>query len=67
MPKTVSILICTRNRADYLRKMLSALPKGLPPDAKHIEIVLVDNGSADDTGKVMADFAASRPNVKIIF
>ncbi|MGH7029227.1 MAG: glycosyltransferase family 2 protein [Stellaceae bacterium] len=51
----VSIVICTRNRARQLRPCLDAIARvrsNLP-----WELVIVDNGSTDDTAKVIADFA----------
>jgi glycosyltransferase involved in cell wall biosynthesis len=50
----VSVIICTRNRADYLRQCLERLQH---QRCKPIEIVVVDNASAtDDTRKVADQF-----------
>ncbi len=46
---SVSIIICTRNRADYLMQTLAALGKvGIRSDWK-AEAIVVDNASTDDT------------------
>lgn len=47
----VSVIVCTRNRAKYLRQTLSSLTS-LEHDPAQFEIVIVDNGSADDTKAV---------------
>lgn len=49
----LSIIICTRNRADLLRLCLEALisQEGAAPDA--YEIIVVDNGSSDRTRQVV--------------
>jgi glycosyltransferase involved in cell wall biosynthesis len=65
--KTISIIICSRNRAEYLRKTLEALNRVLPVDSSHIEIIVVDNGSTDSTRHVISEFAATRANVKYVF
>lgn len=52
MKETVSIIICTRNRADILRQTLEALGKILIPREWMVELLVVDNGSTDDTAVV---------------
>lgn len=54
-----TIVIPYRDRAAYLPDTLASLP----PDAA---IILVDNGSTDDSATLCHDFAASRPNVRCI-
>jgi glucosyl-dolichyl phosphate glucuronosyltransferase len=49
----VSIIICTRNRADSLEQTLKALSLVEVPAGFQIEIVVVDNGSTDHTAKVV--------------
>src|SRR5579864_354301 len=54
---TVSILICTYNRARLLRQTLSALREmTIPPDCD-MEVVVVDNNSTDHTPAVVAEAA----------
>ena len=53
----LSIIICTRNRADEL---VNCLPE-LARQAKHfsdVEVVIVDNGSTDDTKAVVNQASA---------
>ncbi len=57
MPIEFSIILCTRNRASLLRDALeSALEIDYPSD--RFELVLVDNGSSDDTASVARSAAA---------
>jgi glucosyl-dolichyl phosphate glucuronosyltransferase len=52
---TVSIIICTRNRADSLRETLDSVALcEVPPDMVP-ELVVVDNGSTDHTAQVLAE------------
>jgi glycosyltransferase involved in cell wall biosynthesis len=54
---TISVVIATRNRANLLHACLSSLlQQTLSPE--HYEICVVDNGSTDDTQKIIADLAA---------
>ena len=53
----ISLIICTRDRAEQLRRCLDSL-SGLTCAAPW-ELILVDNGSRDDTGQVLAAFAAA--------
>lgn len=57
----LSVVICTWNRASLLRRSLAShvtahLPSNLP-----WEIVVVDNGSMDDTANVIKEFAGRLP------
>ena len=45
----VSILICTRNRRRNLEQTLQALERVEIPAQRTVELVLVDNGSTDET------------------
>lgn len=51
---SVSIIICTRDRADSLRETLESIGRcAVPPDVS-AELVVVDNGSTDHTAEVVA-------------
>ena len=54
-----TIVIPYRDRAAFLPETLASLP----PDAA---IILVDNGSTDESAALCRDFAATRPNVRCI-
>lgn len=62
----VSLVICTRDRAPRLRQCLESLRRLSAPFPW--EVVIVDNGSSDETSAVIAEFAASssRPVVSVV-
>lgn len=51
----ISVVVCTRNRADLLREVLDDLRRQLPPTG--CEVLVVDNGSTDHTARVVAELA----------
>jgi glycosyltransferase involved in cell wall biosynthesis len=56
---TVSVLVCTHNRAAMLQETLTAMQSLTPPDRCNVEIVVVDNNSRDDTPGVVTAAADS--------
>jgi glycosyltransferase involved in cell wall biosynthesis len=64
----VTLLICTRDRAGMLAGGLEALRALEIPDGVGWEVVVVDNASGDDTGRVVEAFAASpgAPSVRLV-
>ena len=58
---SVSVLICTYNRAPLLEQTLSALGRTARPDGCDIEVIVVDNNSSDDTANAVQHAAASGP------
>ena len=59
----VSILICTRNRAPQLRDTLQSVSQISIPSHLAPELIVVDNGSTDDTSEVLR--AASTENLSL--
>lgn len=59
--RTVSILICTFNRAPFLGETLRALSEAPCPNCR-VEIVVVDNNSTDATAAL-----AEREGAKVVF
>jgi glucosyl-dolichyl phosphate glucuronosyltransferase len=56
----ITAIICTYNRAESLRQVLeSCAVQTAEPDVW--ELLVVDNASADNTSRVVADFARSAP------
>ena len=53
-------MICTRNRGRQLRDCLAHLRPVRAPRGGW-ELVLVDNGSTDDTGEAIAEFVPTAP------
>lgn len=56
-PPLVSVIIPTYNRSAYLRQAIASVLAQTYPD---FEIVVVDDGSMDDTAAVVAEFADTR-------
>jgi len=62
----VSIIICTYNRADYLPETLRSLTQALRvcPEPRS-EIIVVNNGSTDNTDAIMRAFITAHPEQPI--
>jgi glucosyl-dolichyl phosphate glucuronosyltransferase len=62
----ISCVICTHNRASRLTATVKSLAaQNLP--ASDFEVLIVDNGSADETRAVSTRLAEGLPNVRYIF
>jgi glycosyltransferase involved in cell wall biosynthesis len=59
----ISVLICTRNRAKPLDETLRHFFMQRFADGYEYEVVVVDNDSTDDTGRVVARYAAKNPGI----
>src|SRR5579871_3957528 len=57
---TISVIICTRNRAASLRLTLAALREVVVPESSSVELVIADNGSTDDTRTASESFPNPR-------
>jgi glycosyltransferase involved in cell wall biosynthesis len=56
-----TIVVCTYNRAGMLRDALESLVHQETAEGFQFEILVVDNGSTDNTQEVIAQFAADSP------
>ena len=59
----ISVIICAKNEADNLKKNL---PLILNQDYSNFEVVLVNDGSSDDTMEVIKQFKANHNNISIV-
>lgn len=58
MPQhSLSLIICTRDRADQLARCLAMLPLDEMVD-QNVELIVVDNASQDETPSVIEEFSA---------
>jgi glycosyltransferase involved in cell wall biosynthesis len=63
---TVSIIICTRNRAESLRPTLASIGRAEVPAGWQAELMVVDNGSTDDTAEVVRDARLGNMTVRYL-
>jgi succinoglycan biosynthesis protein ExoA len=55
---SISVIVPCRNEADFIGQLLDAISsQDLPPS----EVVVVDNGSTDDTPRILEAYRATRP------
>jgi cellulose synthase/poly-beta-1,6-N-acetylglucosamine synthase-like glycosyltransferase len=59
--QAVSVIICARNEAEQLRKFLPAI---LRQDYPSYEVVVVNDGSEDESEEILAAFAAEHPHLR---
>jgi glycosyltransferase involved in cell wall biosynthesis len=55
-----SIIICTCDRASYLKETLLSLERLVIPQNMKVELLLVDNGSTDNTADVIHEYRSSK-------
>lgn len=58
---TITVAICTFNRASSLRRTLCSLRDMAVPDGVAWELVVVNNNCTDETDRVLEEFAGSLP------
>ncbi len=59
----ISIIIPALNEEDYIARLLGDLLKS---SYEHIEIIVSDNGSSDDTQKIVEEFVLKDKRVKLV-
>src|SRR5882757_8126120 len=57
----ITFIVCTRNRATSLPHALNSIAAEALSYGDGIDLVVVDNGSTDNTRKIIEDWAASAP------
>jgi glycosyltransferase involved in cell wall biosynthesis len=65
MPPTISAIICTHNRANYLKKAIRSLLEQTLQKSEY-EIVVVDNASKDNTKEIINEFSDIK-NLKYMY
>lgn len=63
MSQTISVIIPVYNVAEYLPQCLDSV---LSQDHRELEVILIDDGSTDDSGAICDAYAASDSRVKVI-
>jgi glycosyltransferase involved in cell wall biosynthesis len=62
----LSVIIPTRNRADLLKKVLESIVKQ-SLNQLYFEVIVVDNGSSDNTRAIMHDFNSQIKNLRYFY
>lgn len=62
----ISVVVCTHNRAALLGAVLDSLCRQAI-DPTWYEIIVVDNGSSDDTAQIVSKFSLAHPNIRYCF
>ena len=57
--KLISFVVCCYNSAAYMSKCVDSLLAG----KDEVEIIIVDDGSKDDTGKIADDYLEKYPSI----
>jgi glucosyl-dolichyl phosphate glucuronosyltransferase len=57
----ISVILCTYNRCEYLRKVLDSIAGSVLPDSVEWEVLVIDNNSIDQTPEIAKEFAARYP------
>lgn len=65
-PPELTVVICTYNRRVWLGECLEALA-GQTLDESRYEIVVVDNGSRDETRETVRTFRSEHPNCRYVY
>lgn len=63
----VSVIICTRNRAAPLKETLTAFNSVCVPEGMKVELIVVDNGSTDETPAVVRSTRIPKFDVTYVF
>ena len=61
---TVSILIPAHNEQEVIGKLLEKTVNLSYPESK-LEVIVIDDASTDNTGKIAAEYAKSSRNIKV--
>ena len=61
---TISVIVPAYNIGPYLSRSLDSL---LAQTYQNLEIIVVDDGSADNTAAVMREYAEKHDNIRTIF
>lgn len=65
---TLSVVVCTFNRSNYLIRLLNSLREALVPEDLSCEFIVVDNNSDDQTRRVLREYNEyCEPKLRYVF
>ncbi|MGB3545549.1 MAG: glycosyltransferase, partial [Saprospiraceae bacterium] len=62
-PPGISLIVCVRNEAENLRRHL---PSWLDQDYPNYELVIVDDGSTDESVKIILEYSLRFPTLRLV-
>ena len=62
----VSVIVCTRNHAHSLRNTMPTIGRVTVPAGLHVELLIVDNGSTDNTAEIVQKANLSNIHLRYI-
>jgi len=63
MPSLISVIVPIYNVEQYIRKCIDSI---LAQSYTNLEIILVDDGSSDNCGRICDEYAANNPRIKVL-
>jgi glucosyl-dolichyl phosphate glucuronosyltransferase len=57
----ITVILCTYNRSQFLKKALESIAASELPDTREWEVLVVDNNSSDQTREVVGSFSRRYP------
>jgi glycosyltransferase involved in cell wall biosynthesis len=64
---TLSVIVPTRNRSHFLRNALESICFQQGISKKSFEVIVIDNGSSDDTKQVVESFKETISNLRYVY
>lgn len=61
---TISVIVCTYNRAQILRDSLESFAGMRGSDQPNVELLIIDNNSTDATRRVSDEYCSQHPNAR---
>ncbi len=62
----LSIVLCVRNRGDEVSSRLPAITQFMSENFRNYEIIVVDDGSADQTSMIIKNFSRQQKNIRLL-
>ena len=63
MNDLISVILPVYNRQEYLRECVSSI---IGQSHQNLEIIIIDDGSTDDTPRICSELAAADPRIKLL-